>query len=297
MAVLDGKAVVVTGAGRGLGRAYALDAAAHGAAVVVNDIDRGPAEEVVREITAAGGRAMAAGGSVAEWSFAESLVQTCVSAYGKLDGLVNNAGLFYTIDPWEDSEARIRRLVEVNVLGTMYCGVHALRQMVAQRSGSLVNITSGAHAGISLMAAYGASKGAAASFTYSTAVDVAKHNVRVNAVSPIGATRMGTAIGGVMSDEAPESPAARRDGSALGVAPETVAPLVTFLLSDLAHGITGQVVRMQDHSLSLFEHPIIVEPTLEQPHWTPESISAAFDSTLRARLRPVGMGAKTYTWG
>lgn len=288
--VLDGKAVVVTGAGRGLGRAYALHAAGEGAWVVVNDVDGHEAESVAGEIRAAGEKAIACAGSVADWDFAGQLVAACVREFGALDGFVNNAGLYYVTEPWDDDERRIRKVVEVNVLGTLFCGAHALGQMVRQGHGSLVNITSGAHAGLPAMSTYAASKGAAASYTYAAAIDAAPHGVRVNAVSPIAMTRMGRVQGGQLSDAVELA----GDETRRGPGPENVAPLVTFLLSDLSAGITGQVVRLQGRELSLIEHPVVVQPVAEAEGWSVGEIAAAFDGELRKQLRPYRHGAAAY---
>ena len=151
MGLLDGKAVIVTGAGRGLGRAFALDAAAEGASVVVNDIDTEAAEKVAAEIAGDGGRAVSCAGSVANWDQADDLVQTCLKEYGALDGLVNNAGVLALRPAWDETEDSIRRVVEVNLLGALFVGTHAVRAMVDQGSGSIVNITSSAQLGLSTM--------------------------------------------------------------------------------------------------------------------------------------------------
>jgi NAD(P)-dependent dehydrogenase (short-subunit alcohol dehydrogenase family) len=144
MGVLDGKAVIVTGAGRGLGRAFALDAGAQGASVVVNDIDADAAEKVAAEIAESGGQAVASVGSVADWERAAELVATCLEEYGAVDGLVNNAGVLNLAPPWAETEESIRRVVEVNLLGALFVGSHAVRAMIDQGSGSIVNITSSA---------------------------------------------------------------------------------------------------------------------------------------------------------
>jgi NAD(P)-dependent dehydrogenase (short-subunit alcohol dehydrogenase family) len=292
--MLEGKSVIVTGAGRGLGRAYAMHAAAHGARVIVNDIDAEAAEDAVAEIRHRGGTATPAIGSITDWDYCRRLVESCVATYGRLDGLVNNAGLFYVAEPWEDDEARIRRVVEVNVLGTMFCGVHALRQMKDQGSGSVVNVSSRALAGIARLSTYGGTKGAVTSWAYAAAIDAMPFGVRVNAISPVATTRMAMAMSGEVSDEVELDPevAGRRPGAPM---PDNVAPLVTFLLSDRSADITGQVVRLNGKQLSVLEHPIELEPQAQQDGaWTPEAVADAFDAELRALLRPVGTFARQY---
>ena len=190
MGLLDDRAVVITGAGRGLGRSYTVAAAREGAGVVVNDIDIDEAERVVAEIRHDGGRALASGASVADWDSAGHLMKTCVEAFGRMDGLVNNAVVYnYFGMPWDEQADTIKTQIEVNVLGALYCAAHTLRHMVAQRRGSLVNIASRGIMGQSGMAVYSTTKGALASATYSQAMDAMPHNVRVNAVCPSAATR------------------------------------------------------------------------------------------------------------
>ena len=186
MGLLDDRAVVITGAGRGLGRSYAVAAAREGAGVVVNDIDIDEAEGVVAEIRHEGGRAVASGASVADWDSAGELIETCVEAFGRMDGLVNNAVVYnYFGMPWDEQADTIKTQIEVNVVGALYCAAHVLRHMVAQRRGSLVNIASRGIMGQSGMAVYSTSKGALASATYAQAMDAMPHNVRVNAICPV----------------------------------------------------------------------------------------------------------------
>jgi NAD(P)-dependent dehydrogenase (short-subunit alcohol dehydrogenase family) len=162
--------------------------------------------------------------------------------------------------------------------------------MVKQRSGCIVNATSGAHLGMGRAAAYAASKGAVASVTYNWAVDMMRHNVRVNAISPLAATDIGDVFGPrTTSVDHPAVPS----GS---VPPEHNAPVVTFLLSDLSHGITGQVVRIFGGQLSVMQHPDVAPPVLERPEWTLEQVDEAFRTTLRAHLKPYGVGYSTYRW-
>ncbi|MGW5742247.1 SDR family NAD(P)-dependent oxidoreductase [Amycolatopsis sp. NPDC003861] len=266
MGFLDGRAVVITGAGRGLGRAFARHAAASGAAVVVNDVDGAPACETVAAIVADGGTAEASVGSVADPAYARSLISLCRSRFGALDGLVNNAAVGYHAPPWDDDDAeRTRALVETNVLGPFHCGTAAAKVMCAQGRGVIVNVTSGSMVGQRGAAAYSASKGAVASMTYSWASDLAQHGVRVNAISPIAWARLMAADPNGNRDAAP---------------PERVAPLVTYLLSDLSAGVTGQVLRLADGHLHAVRQPAIIRPVLHRETWTVEEIAAAVESEL-----------------
>ncbi|MFI5606561.1 SDR family NAD(P)-dependent oxidoreductase [Amycolatopsis sp. NPDC051903] len=267
MGALREKAVVITGAGRGLGRAYAHHAADAGAAVVVNDVDGGPAEEVAAEIASAGGRAVACVGSVADPRHADELVERCVAEFGRLDGLVNNAAVGYHVPPWEDTDpARTRALLETNVLGSFACGVAAIRHMHAQGSGSIVNVTSGSMVGQRGAAAYSASKGAVASLTFSWASDLAPHGVRVNAVCPIAWTRMMAA-----------DPNHR---SGPHQSPDRIAPLVTYLLSDLSAAVTGQVLRLAVDALHVVRQPAVKHPVLRREAWDVDAVAAAVADEL-----------------
>ena len=273
---LDGKAVVVTGAGRGLGAAYARLAALEGASVVVNDVDLALASTVADEI---GG--LADGSDISTWDGAGSLVARCVSEFGAIDGLVNNAGIFRLADPRSQDPSEFRAVMEVNVLGTAYCGLHALRAMLDQGHGSLVNVTSGAHAGSAGMAAYGASKGAVASLTYCWAVDLLGSGVRVNAVSPNAHTRMADAYERYLGVKA--------QGQNVGKTPESNAPAVVFLLSDAAAAVHGQVVRIDGDELSLISHPSVLGEGLRDPEWTVAGVAAAFAGELGRSLQPLGL--------
>src|SRR5882757_7936540 len=145
MGILDGKAVVVTGAGRGLGEAYAMHAAQAGARLVVNDVDSDFAERTAAHIRDYGGEAVASTHNVADPVDAAAIIEYCVDAYGQINGLVNNAGVNYDAQPWDDSPDRMRELFEINVFGTFNCGIAAIKAMRdAGVTGSIVNIASGA---------------------------------------------------------------------------------------------------------------------------------------------------------
>lgn len=271
MGNLSGSAVVITGAGRGLGRAYALHAARAGASVVVNDCDTGAAQAVAHEIESFSGEAVACGGSVADPDVAGKLVGRCVSRFGTIDGLVNNAGIFHRAQPWAEDTDRIRSLVEVNVLGTVYCGLAAIGWMYEQgRPGSIVNVTSGTHLGHPETAVYGATKGAVASLVYGWALDLQSVGIRVNAISPLAVTDM----------KLPPY-----DGHA---SPSDVAAVVTFLLSEAAAGITGQLVRRARRGLGLLKHPEIGE-MIDADSWEFDDIDRAFRDSLSS-LQPIGYG-------
>lgn len=275
--VLAGKAVVITGAGRGLGKAYAMHAAAAGAAVVVNDIDGEQAEAVVARIVERGGRAVASAASVRDPGQASGIVQRCLAEFGKLDGLVNNAAVHRPALPWEEDPATARELIEVNVLGVLYCGIAAAQVMQAQRAGSIVNISSGASFGQRALGTYAASKGAVASLTYSWALDLAALGVRVNGVLPLAWTRM-------VERHQPAQARVTRQRT-----PDRVAPLVTYLLSDRAEGITGQLIRFTGDHLHIVRQPGIKEPVLHRAAWSTEDIAAAFDDVLDHHLEPFGL--------
>jgi len=269
---LKGRAVVVTGAGAGLGRAYAVGVAAAGASVVVNDIAQDGASAVVEQIRAEGGRALASSGDVSDSTYAEELVQACVDEFGAIDGLVNNAGILHEAVAWETPPDKSSAMVRVNVLGSIFCGQAAMVRMRAQGRGSIVNVTSGTHLGQPRLAVYGATKGAVASLTYGWALDLAGSGVRVNALSPLAVTAM----------KLPPY-----DGHAQ---PHEIADAVVFLLSDSSAGITGQLVRRARNQLGLIAHPKVAT-MLEADAWPVEAIDEAFRQTLKAELEPVGFGA------
>jgi NAD(P)-dependent dehydrogenase (short-subunit alcohol dehydrogenase family) len=276
--ILDGKAVVVTGAGRGLGEAFAVHAAQAGAAVVVNDVEVEFAEQTAANIRRHGGSAVASGHSVTDPAQAQAMVDLCVSEFGGIDGLVNNAGLNYESLPWQDEPDQIRELVEVNVLGVIYTGTAAAKAMVdAGTGGSIVNISSGASLGQRKLGTYAASKGAVASLTYSWALDMEEVGIRVNAVCPLAHTRMVWKSERSLRNCPPDR------------TPSRIAPLVLFLLGDTAGGITGQMIRCNGPQLHIMGQPHLKAPILERPVWDTESVQRAFDEVFSAHLEPYGL--------
>jgi NAD(P)-dependent dehydrogenase (short-subunit alcohol dehydrogenase family) len=270
MSHLREQAVVITGAGRGLGAAYARAAGALGAGVVVNDIDPAGAEAVAAAIRAEGGRAVAEVQDVRTTEGAQALVDRCIAEFGAITGLVNNAAIYVqTMFEFETLES-LRAHLEVNVVGVFNCSKAALGPMLKQGGGSIVNVTSGAQTGQIKRSSYGATKGAVASFTYGWAGELKDRGIRVNAISPIAAT--------AMSLDRPGLPD-----------PSANAPLVTYLLSDLSKHVTGQVIRIDTGKLSIMTHPANRTPVLVNDAWTLEAVAEAFRTTLADKLLPVNV--------
>ncbi|MGW6930339.1 SDR family NAD(P)-dependent oxidoreductase [Lentzea sp. NPDC054927] len=262
MGILAGKAVVITGAGQGLGRAFAGHAAAHGAAVVINDVDEPLAKQVADLITLQGGKAVVSAGSVADPEQAEAMVDTCTAAFGRIDGLVNNAGIRYQAAIGADDPQNMRELIEINVLGTLYCTNAAVNSM---RRGSIVNLGSVAMVGQPTALTYSASKGAVASITAGAASELHERGIRVNAVCPVAWTRMSVADTKAVVQSAP---------------PETIAPLVTYLLSDRAAKVTGQLIRFAHGKLHVMGQTSPKPPIIENQGWDVDKIADAFERQL-----------------
>lgn len=287
MGLLDGKAVVVTGSGRGLGAAYATLAAENGAAVVINDIDADVVDQMVERLDSTGARVVGHVADVSDWDQAAGLVQRCVQEFGALDGLVNNAGQFSMATVLEDQAvADIQAMFDVNIAGTYYTGYHALRHMHAQGSGSLVNVSSGAFMGFPAGAAYAASKGAVASLTYTWAMELAGTAVRVNAICPQARTRMVDTmfgylgLGGADLEEAERHQTPAADN----------APLVVHLLSDRSAGMSGQILRIVDGDLGIVTHPTLADPSYRADKaWTVDSLGERFAEDFDHRPMPLGV--------
>ncbi|MFC0527313.1 SDR family NAD(P)-dependent oxidoreductase [Phytohabitans kaempferiae] len=280
---LEGKAIVVTGGGRGVGAACAAELARLGARVVVNDVDAAAAKRVAAGIEAAGGQAVAQPGDVSSRADAAALVGRCVDEYGRIDGLFNNAALMAVGDLGEYDEQAFRDLLDVNVVGVANCAAEAIGPMYRQGSGAILNVTSGAHLGLRHMSLYAATKGAVASLTYAWAAEAAGTGVRVNALSPFARGHMTR-----MTDDYLIAHG-HADAPFAAPPPESNAPVVAYLLSDRAAGVHGQVVRIDGTRLSLMAHPAIIAPILDRPAWTADDVDRAFRELLGARQAPVGI--------
>jgi NAD(P)-dependent dehydrogenase (short-subunit alcohol dehydrogenase family) len=259
MGLCDGRVAIVTGAGRGIGREHALSLAGQGAKVVVNDLggnidgsggDLSPAEQVVEEIRAMGGEAVANGDSVASWEGAQRLVNTAVETFGDLHAVVNNAGILrdrvlvnMTEDEWD-------AVIAVHLKGTFapsrWAAAYWREQSKAGKpvSGRIINTTSvsGIY-GNPGQTNYGAAKAGIAAFTIIAALEVARYGVTVNAVAPVALTRMTAGL-----SSAPETDEEREMRS-----PRWIAPIVTWLASDESAGVTGRVFEASGSVLAIAE--------------------------------------------
>jgi NAD(P)-dependent dehydrogenase (short-subunit alcohol dehydrogenase family) len=245
----DGRVAIVTGAGRGVGRCHALLLASRGARVVVADLGGAlegggssaePAEMVVKEIEALGGEAVACHASVAEEVGAASIVQTALDAFGRVDVVVNNAGI---ADPasFEDEPAeKFRRMVDVHYLGTAYVTKAAWPHMMAAGYGRIVNTTSEAVLGfVPKAGSYAGAKGGVLGFTRALALDAPRHGVRVNAVMPRAQTRLSAPAVMAKTYDVPES--VFDSGSMDQYAPELVSPAAVFLAHESCQ-LNGEVL-------------------------------------------------------
>ena len=242
----EGKVVLVTGAGSGLGRATALRFGDEGAAVAVADISRQSAEETAAQIAAAGGRATPIRGDVSTDGGAGAIVRSTLEAFGGLDVLVNNAGVSQIKPLLECTKADVERIIDVDLKGPLYMARHAISAMIDQdHGGAIVNISSAVATRARLdMPLYVAAKGAVEALTRSLAVDFAKHGIRANCVAPAATeTAMLLAHYGSIPDGAEERQ--RYVGTVplqrLG-RPDEIANTALFLASDEASYITGQVL-------------------------------------------------------
>ena len=235
---LRDKVAAVTGGGQGIGRAIALALGREGAVVVVADLDLEAAGQVVREIEAGAGRALAVRADVTRPADAEAIVQAAVETFGRLDILVNNAGTYPSADIVDMDEAQWDLVLAVNLKGTFLCSQAAVRRMIAQGRGTIVNVASvDAKTRTTGNAHYAAAKAGVISFTRTLACEMAPHGIRVNAVAPGWiATKTLKAKSDRWKRAIEEIPVGR-----LGT-PEDVAEAVLFLVSDVAGYITGEVL-------------------------------------------------------
>ncbi|MCA2013725.1 SDR family oxidoreductase [Cereibacter sphaeroides] len=283
--MLVGKVAVVTGAGLGIGRASVMAMAEAGASVVVNDIDGAAAQAVVDEITAKGGKAVAVAVAIGTDGSAEACVQAAVDSFGRLDILFACAGVLRDSVLWKTEDAAFDLVVGTHLRGSFQCGRAAARQFKAQGGGGSLILTASpaGQQGNFGQGAYAAAKAGIVGMMRSWALELARDGVGVNAIVPTALTRMTATIPALAPHVAalergePLPQSLREKG--IGT-PEDVAPLVVFLASDAAKGITGQALGIGGDRLSLWTHPS--EPEIRQAPggWTAEGIAETLSQAM-----------------
>jgi NAD(P)-dependent dehydrogenase (short-subunit alcohol dehydrogenase family) len=284
MGILDGRAAIVTGAGRGIGRGHCLHLAAQGAAVVVNDIDAEEAQRVADEISEEGGKASANSDDIGSRDGARALVAQCVDEFGAIHALVNNAGNVRDRSFLKMSDDEFGSVLRVHVHGTFMCSQEAALRMRDQGTGgSIVNTVSAAHFGNFGQTNYAGSKGAIASMTYTWAFELARHGIRVNAISPSGTTRMSASakIGG-------------KEVELPFIDPNRNGAFVAFLCSDEADYVTGQIFGTGGERVVLLEQPKYGTGMFKPEGWSVDDLRQHFKSNLGGRLEPFGLMKQPY---
>ncbi len=299
--MLDGKVVIVTGGGRGVGRGIALEAARAGAAVVVNDLgvspggdasDEAPAAQVVREIVDAGGRAVENTDSVATYEGALRIVACAMDHFGRVDGVVNNAGIlrdtiFHKMDP-DDFDL----VIDVNLKGPFYVARAAAPQMKAQGAGAFVHMTSSsALIGNLGQANYMAAKMGVVGLSTSISLDMERFGVVSNCIAPFAWTRMV----GTIPNETPEQ--RKRVEGLMRMVPERIAPLAVALMSDAARAsVNGQIFGVRNNEIYFFSKTRPVQIMHTADGWTPESVlDRAIPAFSPAFLPPTKSG-QVFSW-
>jgi NAD(P)-dependent dehydrogenase (short-subunit alcohol dehydrogenase family) len=293
MGALEGKVAVVTGAGRGIGRGEALALAAEGAAVVVNDVDHDVAAAVAAEITGLGGAAVPDACDVADWTGGAALVDAALASFGRLDVLVNNAGVLHDRMSFSMDEAEWDDVVRVHLKGhfapSRAAAAHWRERAKAGDAAGRAIVNTVSEAGLyggTGQANYVAAKAGIAGMTIGLARELSRYEVRVNAVAPRARTRM---TEDVLGDFAAPPP----DGGFDEWDPDNVGPVVAWLASDAAAGVTGQVLVVFGGRIHLFEGWTMVSEIEQGERWTVDAVAARADELFGERPR----GAPTMGFG
>ncbi len=300
--LLQDKVVIVTGAGGGIGRDFALACGKAGAKVVVNDIgasvkgegfDVGPAQRVVDEIRAAGGTAVANTDSVADWDAANRIVKTAIDAFGRIDGIINNAGILRDRFFFNMSIEEWKAVIDVHLNGAFYVARAAAPYFKSQESGAIVNMTSTSGLiGNVGQANYSAAKLGIVGLSKSIALDMAKFNVRSNCIAPFAWSRMISSI----PTETPDQKARVERMKTMETA--KIAPMGVYLLSDQASAdkVTGQIFGVRANEIFLFNHNRPIRSVHRAEGWTPETIASQAIPAMKGSFPRMDVSADVFSW-
>lgn len=298
--MVKSKVVVVTGAGGGIGRDIALAMAREGAKVVVNDIgasvsgegnDAGPAQAVVNEIKALGGEAVASTDSVSESGSAGRIIQAALDTFGRIDVVVNNAGILrdrffhkMSVDEWD-------AVIKVHLYGAFHVSRAAAPHFKEQASGNYIHMTSTSGLiGNFGQANYSAAKLGVAALSKSIALDMQKFNVRSNCIAPFAWSRM---IGSIPTDT-PEEQA--RVDRIKQMSPAKIAPLVVCLASDESNYANGQIFAVRNNEIFLISQPRPVRSVQRSEGWTPQSVASHALPALKASFFDLDRSGDVFCW-
>jgi NAD(P)-dependent dehydrogenase (short-subunit alcohol dehydrogenase family) len=298
--LLEGRVALVTGAGRGVGRAIAIGLAAAGAKVVVNDIgstptgegtDSSPANQVVAEIENLGGQAVADGNSVADWDQAHAMVQTALDKYGRIDIVVNNAGIVRDAIFHRMTKEDFDLVLGVNLSGVFYVSRAAAPHFKAQGSGSYVHITSSSGLiGNFGQVNYCAAKLGVAALSKAIAMDMQRFNVRSNAVAPWAWTRIVSTIPAETEAEM------KRVEGLKKLVPEKIAPFVVALVSDQAADVNGQIFGVRNNEIFLFSQSRPIRTAHTAEGWTAQGVIDRVFPMFKNDFYPLHRSGDVFTW-
>lgn len=300
MRLLEGKVVIVTGAGTGVGRGIALEAGRQGAKVIVNDLGvnidgsgggAGPAQQTVDAIVAAGGTAAANTDSVADWSAAQKIVQQALDLYGRLDGVVNNAGNLRDIIFHKMSEEAFDAVVRVHLKGSWNVSRAAAPHFKAQESGAFVHMTSTSGLiGNFGQVNYCAAKMGIVGMSKAIALDMERFNVRSNCIAPFAFTRMVSSI----PADTPEGQERLRVNMRMEA--DKIAPFTLALLTDAAKTVTGQIFGVRNNEIYLFSQPRPIRSAHAGEGWTVQSCVERALPMLQGSFYPLDKSRDVFTW-